>query len=249
MLDHDADGEAGAGIVRVVHVIATVDIIDVDIIRVVPADWPWFNKSKPKAAVLEARISANQHRIAHVEVVPAAKTGPETVVWNSTAASGAEAKRRLCALSGNCLLGAPGRLRRSDCLLVRLLLRLGLLLSFRLGLGLFRGLRLLLLFSRFCLRFLPQGLGLLLLGRRLLFRRLSLFLFFRFSLRLMFCGLGLLLLFRLGFFLLRRPGLFLRFFLACGSRLRASENQKQSSSTDYSDWFHVLSPLHLLLGS
>ena len=36
-LNHDADGEARAGIVRVVHVIASVDVIDVDVIGVIPA--------------------------------------------------------------------------------------------------------------------------------------------------------------------------------------------------------------------
>jgi hypothetical protein len=36
-LKHDADGEACAGIVRVVHVVAAVDVIDVNVVGVIPA--------------------------------------------------------------------------------------------------------------------------------------------------------------------------------------------------------------------
>ncbi len=103
-LDHNADREASAGIVRVVHVIAAIHIIDVDVVGVVPACWPRLNKSKPIAAVLKARISAHQDRVAHAEVVPTAKIRTETVVWDSTATPGTEAERWLFPLSGLFLL-------------------------------------------------------------------------------------------------------------------------------------------------
>jgi hypothetical protein len=67
-----------------------------------------LNESKPKAAVLEARIPADQNWVTHVKVVPAAKTGTETVVWNSAAAPGAKPERRLRALCCDRLLTALG---------------------------------------------------------------------------------------------------------------------------------------------
>ena len=74
--------------VGVVHVISAVDVIDVDVVGVVPAIRPGFDKSEPKAVGLEARVSADQNRVAHVEHMLTAKMGTETVVRNSTAAPG-----------------------------------------------------------------------------------------------------------------------------------------------------------------
>ena len=108
MLDHDGDGEASAGIVRVVHVIAAIHIIDVEVVGVVPANRPRINESKPKAAVLETGISADHNWVAHVEVVLTAKVGTELLIWNATAASSTEAKRGLRALCGHGLLRALG---------------------------------------------------------------------------------------------------------------------------------------------
>jgi len=94
-LNHDANGEARPGIVGVVHVIAVVHVVDVDVIGVIPAVWPRFRKPKPEAAIVEARISADQNGAANVEVVFTAKVGVEALLRNSTAAPGTEAKRRL----------------------------------------------------------------------------------------------------------------------------------------------------------
>src|SRR5208337_1771656 len=107
-LEHDGDGEANAGIVRVVHVIAAVDVIDVEVVGVVPAIRPRFNETKPKAAVLEARISADHNWVAHVEVVLTAKVRAEMLVGDAAAATLTEAKLRLRALSGHGLLRALG---------------------------------------------------------------------------------------------------------------------------------------------
>jgi len=126
--DHDADCEASAGIVGVVHVISTIHVVNVDIVRVVPAYRPWFNEPEPIAAIVEARISADQFWFADAEVVFTAKIGMETLVWNSTAAPGAEPEFRLRALSVLFLLCAPGRSRKSSLLLALLLLSPGLLL-------------------------------------------------------------------------------------------------------------------------
>jgi len=221
-LDHDADSEARAGIVRVVHVISAVDVIDVDVIGVIPARRPGLNESKPKTAILKARIPADQDRVAHAEVVPAAKIGAEPVVRNPAAASGAQAKSRLRALRLHGLLCALGRVRTARLLLVSLLLLpVGMLLLFwRAVLLLFWGLSLLLLLM---LWLLLRSLGLLLM-LRLLFRSLSLllmlWLLFRslsllLMLRLLFRSLSLLLLGLSLFTLLRGLAfLFLLFFLA-----------------------------------
>jgi hypothetical protein len=104
--EHDANCEANARIVRVVHVIPAIDVINVDIIRVVPAYRPRFNESKPIATVLEARISADHSWVAHVEFMLTAKIGMETRVWNSAATPATEAELRLSTLLGHCLLGA-----------------------------------------------------------------------------------------------------------------------------------------------
>src|SRR5579863_10469490 len=88
ILEHDADRETRAGIVRVIHVVAAVDVINVDVVGVVPADRPRFHESKPIAAILEARISADQNRVADAELVLTSKVGMETLVWNSAVTPG-----------------------------------------------------------------------------------------------------------------------------------------------------------------
>ena len=192
-LEHDADGEASAGIVGVVHVIPTIHVVNVDVVRVVPAYRPWFNEPKPIATIVEARISADQFWFADAEVVFTAKIGMETLVWNSTAAPGAEPEFRLRALSVLFLLCAPGRSRKSSLLLALLLLSPGLLLLTLLP----RGLSLLLL------TLLSWSLSLLLLA--LLSRSLSLLLTFRPRLLLLLRGPSLLL-FLLRFILPRVNG-------------------------------------------
>jgi len=107
-LDHNSDGEASAGIVRVVHVIAAIGVIDVAIVGVVPVGRPGINESKPIAAVLEARVSVDHNWVAHVEVVLTAKVGAETIIRDAAAAALTQSKLGLGALCGHGLLGALG---------------------------------------------------------------------------------------------------------------------------------------------
>ena len=194
ILDHDADREARAGIIRVVHVVVAVYVIDVDVIGVVPIRRPGLHESKPKAAVLEARISTNQDRVTHVEVMLASEVGTETILWNSATASRAQAKLRLRALSGHSLLRALRSMERLGLLLTRLLLPVP---------GLFLRLRRIVL-----LRVLRSGL-LLLLRVVVLLRALLP------GLLLLLCAVVLLLFRCLGLLLLWWPRLllFLRLFL------------------------------------
>ncbi len=150
-LDHDGDRKARAGIIRVIHVIAAIDVIDVELIGVKPTSGPRLNVSKPIAAVLEARIPADHNRVAHTELVPAAKMRTKPFVGNSSTASGTQTQLRLCLLCSAFLLSAPRTVGRCGLLLRLLLiatrlflLRLDLLLAV-LGL-LFGGLSLFLLF-------------------------------------------------------------------------------------------------------
>jgi hypothetical protein len=118
VLKHYADGKASAGIVRVVHVIAAVDVIHVDLVCVVPADRPWLNESKPITAVLEARVTADHDGGANAEFVFTAKIGMKAVVWDAAVAPGAQAKSGLRVLPGNVLLSALGRMIRGSLLLM-----------------------------------------------------------------------------------------------------------------------------------
>ena len=88
----DGDCNSFARIVRVVHVIPAVHVIDVDVVGVVPVCRPRLNKSEPIAAILEARISADQNWTAHVELVSAAKMGAKAIIRYATFASGAESQ-------------------------------------------------------------------------------------------------------------------------------------------------------------
>lgn len=106
MSEHDADCEASAGIVWVEHVIPAIDVINVNVVGVIPAHRPRFNESEPIAAILETRISTDKNWIAHVEFMLAAKIGTEAIIGNSIAAPGTEAECRLRALRGHGLLRA-----------------------------------------------------------------------------------------------------------------------------------------------
>jgi hypothetical protein len=261
-LEDNADCESRAGIVRVVHVISAVDVIDVDVVRVVPVGWPGFDEPKPIPAVAEARVSANQNWVANVEVVFAPKMRAEALIRNSTVSPGAQAQRRLCAMSGFFLPRALGSVPRSGLLLVMLLLLpsslllvvlcgliflwLALLLLFLLPFGLllflpYRPILLLLLmmFLSFSLLLLICGPVLLLV---LFLLSVGLLLSFRFSVLFPFRSLRLLLSFRLGFLLLSLGlgsfFLFLRLILPCVSRRGDSEKQKKNGCTHDSSWLH-----------
>ena len=105
-LDHDGDGETSAGIVGVVHVIATIDVIDVEGVGVIPVDRPGINETEPITAVLEAGVSANDNRVAHAEVVSTAKAGTEMIVGDAAATARTKLESGLRVLCGGGLLGA-----------------------------------------------------------------------------------------------------------------------------------------------
>jgi hypothetical protein len=98
LLEYDADCDANAGIIRVAQVIPIADVINVNVVGVVPPYRPGLNKSEPKATVLKARIPANHRWAADSELVPAAKIGMEALVRYASAASGAEPQCRHRAL-------------------------------------------------------------------------------------------------------------------------------------------------------
>ena len=65
---------------RVVHVITTIDVHDVNVVRVAPTDRPGIDKPERVATVLEAPMLIVA--LVNVESVPAAKTGGIMVVRN-----------------------------------------------------------------------------------------------------------------------------------------------------------------------
>src|SRR4029077_785825 len=53
-LEHDANGNASLRIIRVEEVIVAIDVVNVNVIGVIPFHRPGIDESKPEAAVLEA---------------------------------------------------------------------------------------------------------------------------------------------------------------------------------------------------
>jgi hypothetical protein len=108
-LHHDADGDVNAGIVGIVQVILTADIVHINFVGVIPIARPRLDESKPISAILKARIPVNHSGTADPELMRAAEIGMETRVWNLAVADCAEAERRFRTLPGLCLLGTLGR--------------------------------------------------------------------------------------------------------------------------------------------
>src|ERR1035437_3385479 len=84
---HNANDNASARILRIVQVISAIHEVDVYVVNVVPIFRPGVNEPEPKAAVLEARISANHPWTADAESMLAPKIGTESLVWYATFAS------------------------------------------------------------------------------------------------------------------------------------------------------------------
>ena len=99
-LEHDRNSNSNAGIIRVVQVISAINIIDVNVVGVVPTFRPRLNKSEPITAVLEAGISINHLRTADMESMLAPKVGTEVGVRYAPIASRAESQCWLSALPG-----------------------------------------------------------------------------------------------------------------------------------------------------
>ncbi len=228
-LEHDANGNLSAGIRRVTQVISITDIININIIGVVPTRRPRFDESEPIAAILKARISANHPGTLDAEFVPSAKIGTEAIVGYTSSASSTEPQCRHCALS---LLFGRTPLSMLPWLLW-LAFRLLLLLS-----------PLLMLLILGLLLWLPSRGPSLLLTLGLLFWLpgcgLSLLLTLGLLLWLPSRGPSLLLLlFRLGFLLLF-GALIILFVLALLSvrGSKSSEKKEQNSRADKSNWLH-----------
>src|SRR5579863_8594531 len=81
-LEH-VDYDANAGMHRVVQVIPSIHVVDVNVVGVAPADWPWLAESKPIAAVLETRTPLENHRLVDDEHMLTAEAGPKMVFRNA----------------------------------------------------------------------------------------------------------------------------------------------------------------------
>ena len=90
-LHRDADCNSNGGIPAVEQVIAVVDVVDIDVVGVVPVIrpvfWPWVNETEPIALVLEAWISAHnkEGEAVDAEAMVLTKVSTETVVRNTVA--------------------------------------------------------------------------------------------------------------------------------------------------------------------
>ena len=135
-----------SGMPPVVHVIVAVNIFNIHVVVVIPADWPSGIVSKPIAAVLEAVIPADKLRAAHAERVVVAETGAIVVVRDApivvaiipVAMVSVVPVAAVAVVVGNCLWLLTLRLRLALLLLgaLRLSLVLRLLGVLRLRLAL-----------------------------------------------------------------------------------------------------------------
>jgi len=145
---------------RVIQVIATPDVFDIDVVVVAPADGPWLIESEPIAAVLEAVVSLDHLGTDHAKRVVMTKMGTVTVVRNAAIMVAIVPFAVVAMVVGNgaslllaslLLLGPLLLLFILASLLFLPRLRLPLLLIFFLLLGLLRPLLLLLLLVLFLL--------------------------------------------------------------------------------------------------
>jgi hypothetical protein len=78
----DVDGDAYAGLHTVVHVVAAIAVLDVDVVGIAPADWPGIDEPKRVATILKAPMLVVAS--ANVEPVPTAKMGGVAFVRDAT---------------------------------------------------------------------------------------------------------------------------------------------------------------------
>jgi len=93
-LKNYADAYSDARVVGIDQEIFAVDVVDVDLVCVVPAIRPRLDETEPEAAILEARVSVDHYRLVDCESVFFAEIGAEAIVGNAAAASDAEPQRR-----------------------------------------------------------------------------------------------------------------------------------------------------------
>src|SRR5579862_1570757 len=77
----DVDRNAQTGMKGVIHEIAAIDVLDVNVIRVAPSDWPCIHEPERIATVLETPMVIITS--VHVEAVPSAKTSVVMGVRNT----------------------------------------------------------------------------------------------------------------------------------------------------------------------
>jgi len=106
----------------VVHVIATVAVLDVHVVGVSPAEWPGINEGEPVAAIVKAPIIVVAP--ADMKTVPVAKAGFVALVGNAAMLVATfDASGRLCLLRARLAPSGIALRRVSDRM--RLLLPLG----------------------------------------------------------------------------------------------------------------------------
>jgi hypothetical protein len=86
------DGNSNRWIPAVKQVIPVVNVIDVDLVGVIPiirpVSWPWVNHAEPVTFVLEPRIAALDHerKTGDSEAMFRSKVSPEPVIGDVVAA-------------------------------------------------------------------------------------------------------------------------------------------------------------------
>src|SRR5580704_37848 len=100
--DHDND-DANAGMEWVIQKVPSIDVVNINVVGVKPAHWPWLTESKPIASVLEARLPLDNDRAVDHEHVLAAEIRVKTVFRNATTVA-AGVLCRLFVLYGRLLL-------------------------------------------------------------------------------------------------------------------------------------------------
>ena len=102
-LEYDANANANVRIIRVDQVIAAIDVVNVDVVGVIPALRPRIVESKPKTTILEARKTADQHGLVDYEGVLPTKIGAEPVVrYAVTAITTTLLPRAVLGMPGAC---------------------------------------------------------------------------------------------------------------------------------------------------
>jgi hypothetical protein len=138
----DVEGKAEAGMPYVEHIIGAINVFDITVVVVVPANWPSLIVSEPIAAVLEAVIPADHLGTPHVEGVVVTEVRTVADVRNAAIMVAVVPVATVAVIAT--VVGSGLSLLPSG--LLRLLLALGLRMALRLllALGLCLALRLLL---------------------------------------------------------------------------------------------------------